>query len=114
MNIVRWAFSNIGWKLISLALALLIWVAISREPEMTTVLAAPVQFKNIPSKLEISSPIDDSVDLEIQGPAGLLRNLSEKRVSVVVDFSRVRDPGNAPSPSAAPTRICRAASTWCA
>jgi hypothetical protein len=93
MNILRWAFRSIGWKLLSLALAMLVWVAISREPEMTTVLAAPVQFKNLPNKLEISSEIVESVDLEIQGPAGLLRNLSEKRVSVVLDFSDVRDPG---------------------
>jgi YbbR domain-containing protein len=93
MNILRWAFRNFGWKLLSLALAMLVWVAISREPEMTTVLAAPVQFKNIPSALEISSEIVESVDLEIRGPAGLLRNLSEKRVSVVLDFSGVHEPG---------------------
>lgn len=93
MNILRVVFRNLWWKLLSLALAMLVWVAISREPEMTTVLAAPVQFKSLPGNLEISSEIVESVDLEIQGPAGLLRNLSEKRVSVVLDFSSVHDPG---------------------
>jgi len=93
MNILRWAFRNIGWKLLSLALATLVWIAIYREPEMTSVLAAPVQFKNIPGGLEISSDIVESVDLETHGPAGLLRNLSEKRLSIVLDFSSVHDPG---------------------
>ncbi len=93
MNILRWAFRNTGWKLLSLALATLVWILISREPEMTSVLAAPVQFKNIPNQLEISSDIVESVDLETHGPAGLLRNLSEKPVSVVLDFSSVHDPG---------------------
>jgi hypothetical protein len=93
MNFVRWAFRNTGWKLLSLSLAMLVWIAIYREPEMTTVLPAPVQFKNIPQALEISSEIVESVDLETHGPAGLLRNLSEKRVSVVLDFSGVHDPG---------------------
>jgi hypothetical protein len=93
MNVVRWAFRNFLWKLLSLALAMLVWVAIYREPEMTSVLAAPVQFKNIPGALEISSEIVESVDLETHGPAGLLRNLSEKRVSIVLDFSGVHEPG---------------------
>jgi YbbR domain-containing protein len=93
MNIIRWAFRNSGWKLLSLSLAMLVWVAIYREPEMTSVLPAPVQFKNIPKGLEISSDIVESVDLETHGPAGLLRNLSEKRVSVVLDFSSVQEAG---------------------
>jgi hypothetical protein len=93
MNILRWAFRNTGWKLLSLALAMLVWIAIYREPEMTSVLSAPVQFRNIPGALEISSDIVESVDLETHGPAGLLRNLSEKRVSVVLDFSGVHDAG---------------------
>jgi YbbR domain-containing protein len=93
MNIVRWAFRNTGWKLLSLGLAMLVWIAIYREPEMTSVLPAPVQFKNIPKGLEISSDIVESVDLETHGPAGLLRNLSEKRVSVVLDFSSVHEAG---------------------
>jgi len=93
MNVVRWAFRNFGWKLLSLAIATLVWIAVYREPEMTSVLPAPVQFKNIPRNLEISSDIVESVDLETQGPAGLLRDLSEKRVSVVLDLTSVRDPG---------------------
>ena len=93
MNILRWAFRNLAWKLLSLALAMLVWITIYREPEMTSVLAAPVQFKNIPAALEISSEIVESVDLETRGPSGLLRNLSEKRVSVILDFSGVHDPG---------------------
>ena len=43
---------------------MLVWVTIYREPEMTSVIAAPVQFKNIPATLEISSDIVESVDLE--------------------------------------------------
>ena len=93
MNIFRWAFRNTLWKLLSLALAMLVWFAIYHEPEMTSVLPAPVQFKNIPHGLEISSDIVESVDLETHGQADLLRNLSEKRVSVIIDLGPVHDPG---------------------
>jgi YbbR domain-containing protein len=86
-------YRNFGWKLLSIALAVLVWIAVYREPEMASVLTAPVQFKNSPSDLEISSEIVESVDLETRGPAGLLRNLSDRRVAVVLDFSGVKEPG---------------------
>ena len=92
-TVLHLVFRNFEWKLLSLALATLVWIAIYREPDMFTVLAAPVQFKNASGNLEISSEIVESVDLETRGPAGLLRNLSEKRVAVVLDFSSVRTPG---------------------
>ncbi len=91
-NVVHWFFRNIGWKLLSLGLATLVWIAVYREPEMTSIIAAPVQYKNIPANLEISSDIVGDVDLETRGPAGLLRNLSEKRLAVVLDFSGVNEP----------------------
>jgi len=86
-------FGNLGWKLLSLALATLVWIAVHREPVIFSVLAAPVQFRNVPQDLEISSDIVEAVDIETRGPAGILRDLSEKRVAVVLDFASVREPG---------------------
>jgi YbbR-like protein len=92
-NVLHAVFRNIGWRILSLALATLVWIAIHREPIIFSILPAPVQFKNAPADLEISSEIVEAVDIETRGPAELLRNLSEKRVAVVLDFSSVRDPG---------------------
>lgn len=86
-------FRNIGWKVLSLALAAIVWITIHREPIIFSVLAAPVQFRNVPPNLETSSNIVESVDIETRGPAELLRSLSEKKVAVVLDFSSVREPG---------------------
>jgi YbbR domain-containing protein len=92
-NVLHVVVRNAGWKLLSLGLATLVWIAIHREPIIFSVLAAPVQFKNAPRELEISSDIVEAVDIETRGPAELLRNLSEKRVAVVLDFSSVTDAG---------------------
>jgi hypothetical protein len=86
-------FRNAGWKALSIVLAALVWVAIHHEPIIFSVIAAPVQFKNVPRDLEISSEIVESVDMETRGPAQLLRSLSERRLAVVLDFSSVREPG---------------------
>jgi YbbR domain-containing protein len=93
-HIIRLVFRNIGWKLLSLVLAMLVWIAIHREPVIFSILPAPVQFKNAPLDLEISSEIVETVDIETRGPAELLRNLSEKRVAVVLDFGSVRERGD--------------------
>jgi hypothetical protein len=84
---------NLGWKLLSLAAAFLIWVNIASEPELSTVLSAPVEFRNYPKDLEISSDIVNSVEVETHGPSGLLRDLSGARLSAIVDFAGVRAPG---------------------
>ena len=84
---------NMGWKLISLAAAFFIWMNIASEPELAAILSAPVEYKNYPKDLEISSTIVDSVNVETRGPSGRLRDLTDSRISVVVDFSSVKAPG---------------------
>ncbi|HEY3836130.1 MAG TPA: CdaR family protein [Bryobacteraceae bacterium] len=92
-DIAQILFRNLGWKLLSLALAAIVWIAIHHEPIIFSVIAAPVQFKNAPRDLEISSEIVESVDMEVRGPAQLLRNLGERRLAVVLDFTSVREAG---------------------
>ena len=52
-----------------------------------------MEYKNYPKDLEISSTIVDSVNVETRGPSGQLRDLSDSRISAVVDFSSVKAPG---------------------
>jgi YbbR domain-containing protein len=84
---------NLGWKLLSLIAAFLIWANIASEPELTTILSAPVEYKSFPKGLEISSDIVENVDVETHGPAGQLRDLSGAHLAAIVDFSSVRAPG---------------------
>jgi YbbR domain-containing protein len=85
--------NNIGWKLVSLAAAFAIWVNVANEPELAAILAAPVEYKNYPRDLEISSSIVERVDVEARGAAGLLRDASSSHLAAVVDFSSVIAPG---------------------
>jgi YbbR domain-containing protein len=81
---------NIGWKLLSLALAIVLWMAVVGDPELTKSIPAPIEFTSIPKDLEISSDIPEKVRLEIQGPASRLRNL--EKAAVVVNLSSVDRP----------------------
>ena len=84
---------NIGWKLISLGAAVVLWISVASEPEMATLHSVPVEYKGVPDDLEISSNFIESVVLELRGPSGRLRDMRDTRPAVVLDFSSVHQPG---------------------
>jgi YbbR domain-containing protein len=78
---------NLGWKLLSLLLAVGLWLAIAREPEVATSLSVPVEFKNMRDDLDISGNLPDRVRLELRGPSGRLGRDNLSTVAVVLDLS---------------------------
>ena len=46
-------FQNLGWKLLSLAIAVVIWALVATEPELATFANVRLEYKNLPEGLEI-------------------------------------------------------------
>jgi len=84
-------FKNLGWKALSLAIAVALWFILVGEQELTTSASAPVILRNLPSDLEISSEVPDRIHIEIQGPIGRLSHLSNP--VVILDLDSVSQPG---------------------
>jgi len=84
---------NIGWKLLSLAAAVLLWISVSSEPELATFVSVPVQYKNLAPGVEIDSDVVETVYLELRGPSEELR-LPElpRRSAVILDMANI-EPG---------------------
>lgn len=81
-------FQNLAWKLLSLAVAVVIWALVASEPELATFANVRLEYKNLPEGLEISSEPLTSVVLELRGPSGALRGTGEAlHPSVVIDMS---------------------------
>lgn len=78
---------NFAWKVFALAIAILLWIAVANEPELSTFVSVPVEFKDLPETLEIASDAVDKVELEMSGPSGELRSFSGTRTSVVLDMA---------------------------
>ncbi|MDP9171104.1 MAG: CdaR family protein, partial [Acidobacteriota bacterium] len=75
-------------------IAFAVWVNIASEPELSTILSAPVEFKNFPADLEISSNnMVDKIDVEAHGASGQLRDVARTPIAAILDFSSVRVPG---------------------
>src|ERR1035441_5777639 len=98
MRLLKWLGGlltrNLGWKLLSLGIAVVLWALVASEPELSTFAVVSVEYKNLDDKLEISSDLVSSLRLELQGPSGALRGLGEggTRPEVVLDRSGV-EPG---------------------
>jgi YbbR domain-containing protein len=81
-------FQNLGWKLLSLAIAVVIWALVASEPELATFANVRLEYKNLPEGLEIASEPVSSIVLELRGPSGALRGTGEAiHPAVVIDMS---------------------------
>jgi YbbR domain-containing protein len=82
---------NLGWKVLSLAAAVVLWIAVASEPEVSTLVSVRVEYQNLPSGVEVNSDAAESVILEVRGPSGELRGLPETRrlYGVILDMSEV-------------------------
>lgn len=89
----RFFLHNVGWKLLSLAIATALWILIAREPEIATSLNVPIEMKNMPDDLDISSDVPERARLEVRGPAGRLTRDNLAEAAVVLDLGNVPGPG---------------------
>lgn len=85
---------NIGAKVLSVAIASLLWMAIVGEQELATAIDIPVEYRNFPKAFEVSSGTVNRVNLLVRGPAGKMNDTFLKDVTVVVDLEGVKRPGD--------------------
>ncbi|MEI9971074.1 MAG: hypothetical protein WDO73_02920 [Ignavibacteriota bacterium] len=83
--------SNFGWKLLSLAIAVVVWGVVANEPELSTFATAGVEYRNLPEDLEVSSDPVNTVKLEVRGPSGQLRGVGPNGAlpEVILDMSKM-------------------------
>jgi len=87
----RLLFDNLGWKLLALVIAIVIWALVASEPELATFATVRLEYRNLPEDLEISSEPVTSVVLELHGPSGELRGIGDTvRPAVILDMSSVQ------------------------
>jgi hypothetical protein len=92
-GIIRFLTYNLGWKLLSLAIAAGLWAAYVGEAEIATSIAAPLQYRNLPRDLEVSTDFVDRVYLKVRGPATRLTPASLSDAAIVLDLNGVSKAG---------------------
>ena len=92
MKWVQLITDRFWWKLLALAIAVVLWALVANEPELSTFATVRLEYKNLPDDLEISAmePVG-TITLELRGPSGELRGLGTggMRAAVVLDMAGV-------------------------
>jgi YbbR domain-containing protein len=94
-RVMRWTlrlvFHNFGWKLLALAIAVVLWAVVASEPELSEYATVRLEYRNLPDDLEIGSDPVSQVSLELRGPSGELRGVGDGiQPAVVLDMSDVQ------------------------
>jgi len=81
---------NLGLKIVALIAAVLLWVAVTREPVAEVAISVPVEFHNSPEHLEISTESIPQVQVRVRGPVREVRDLSPSEVHAVIDLEQAK------------------------
>ncbi len=80
---------NFGLKVISLLLAIGLWLVVARSPVAEVEVKVPIVFQHFPEKLEIDSVSFTEAQIRIRGPERLVSHLRSTDVSAHVDLTTV-------------------------
>lgn len=83
-------FNNLGLKIASVLLAIVLWIFVTSRGQSEISIEVPLEFKNIPQGLELTSYSVRTVSLNIRGQERLLKNIKPSDIRPYVDLSRAR------------------------
>ncbi len=89
----RYVTNNLALKLISLALAVGLWLAVARDPVDEIPIDVPIEFHNVPGNLEISTENIPRTQIRLRGPERVVHRLQTSDVHVEIDLEHVNGPG---------------------
>jgi len=86
----KYVLHNLPFKLVSLAIAILLWWAVGRDQPIEMSLTVPLEFQHAPANLDINSNYPFQVRVTLRGPGRVLQGLTPSQVNAVLDL---HDPG---------------------
>jgi diadenylate cyclase len=86
----RHVLHNFGLKLLALALAVALWLAVARDPVAEVAVDVPVEFHNIPENLEINSESVPRAQIWMRGPERIVRRLRSADVYAEIELRGMR------------------------
>ena len=80
---------NIGLKIVSLLLAVGLWLAVARDPVAEVEVRVPIEFQNLPNNLEIDSANSTEVQIRVRGPERVIHQLQAADVHAEINLTTV-------------------------
>jgi YbbR domain-containing protein len=89
-RVVVWPFRHFGLKLLSLLLALLLWMVVAGEEIVERGLRVPLELQQMPGGIEVIGDIPTTVDVRVRGGSGTLSRVGPGDVVAVLDLRGAR------------------------
>jgi YbbR domain-containing protein len=87
MSLRTHPFAHLGLKLVSVALAVLLWMMVaSQRASVERGLRIPLELQNLPENLEMVEPPQESVDVRVRGTADALGRIAPGDLVAFVDL----------------------------
>jgi hypothetical protein len=87
---VTWPFRHFGLKLLSLGVAVLMWMIVSGEETVERGLRVPLELQQVPAGLELLGEVPATVDVRVRGASGTLSRVGTGDVIAVLDLRGAR------------------------
>ena len=85
-----WPFRHFGLKVLSLGLAILLWMAVAGEETVERGLRVPLELQQVPAGLELTGEVPTAVDVRVRGASGALSRVAAGEVVAVLDLRSAR------------------------
>jgi YbbR domain-containing protein len=85
-----WPFRHVGLKLLSVALAVALWMVIAGEETVERGLRVPLELQQFPAGLEMLGEVPATADVRVRGASGTLSRLSPGDIVAVLDLRGAR------------------------
>jgi YbbR domain-containing protein len=85
-RIAGWFFGNLWLKILSLGLAMLLWMVVSGEETVERGLRVPLELTQVPAGLEVLGDVPATVDVRVRGASGTLSRVGNGDVVAVLDL----------------------------
>jgi YbbR domain-containing protein len=85
-----WPFRHLGLKLLSIAIAVMMWMAIGGEETVERGLRVPLELQQFPAGLELVGDVPTTADVRIRGAIGTVGRVAPGDLLAVLDLTGAR------------------------
>ena len=82
----KYVLNNLAFKLVSLAIAIMLWWVVGRDSAIEIPMTVPLEFLHAPSNLEITSDYPFQAQVTLRGPEHLLQEIRPSQVHALLDL----------------------------
>jgi YbbR domain-containing protein len=86
ISLRKFLTENVGLKIISLVLAVSLWLFVVGEETSEIGLSIPVEIINVPPDLVVTNDVIEDINVRVSGPRRMIRSLASETLSKIIDL----------------------------